>query len=541
MPLPPKTLWKRISKSEAVEKGYDYYFDQDAADFATGFFENFLVHSKGKFAGKPFELISPWQKEDIIEELFGWKRVVDDTRRFRVGYIEVPKKNGKSTLLSGIGLLLTVADAEPAAEVYIAANSRDQAGIIYRQMAEIVRGSPILAKRLEVVDSRKNIAYVKANSFARVISSDSHTAEGLNIHGLLYDELHSTRDRRLWDAVRYGGISRNQPLICAITTAGSERTGVCWEQHEYALKVMADPSFDPQFFGYITAATPDDDYTDPAVWKAANPSYGHTMDETSFEADVKEAEQSNSKLASFLRYRLNIWCQGENKFLNVNQWDKCCEPWDHMGPDRVWYGGLDLAQTWDCNAFVAVSRGPDDVFDVMCRFWMPGDNAHKRSIADNVPYVEWNKDDETGLCLTPGDVCDYDFIKRDILEFCKQRTVKRIAVDPHNSHYLVQQLQAEALDVIGFSQGFSNMNPACRLVETLVAQTRLRTNTNKILTWMAGNAAVKENSDGYIKIVKPSASSPARVDGIIALAMALSLAEEDDAKPPMASPEIVLL
>jgi phage terminase large subunit-like protein len=408
-------------------------------------------------------------------------------------------------------------------------------------MAEMVRASPYLRNKLDVVDSRKNIAYLPTNSFARVIASESHTAEGLNIHALIYDELHATKDRRLWEAVRYGGISRSQPLLCAITTAGAERSGLCWEQHEYAERVIADPSYDPQFFGYIAAASVDDDWKSPAVWAAANPSFGETMDATSFEADVREAEQSNSKQAAFKRYRLNLWCESENKFLQMDQFEKCCAPLENITSDRVWYAGLDLAQTWDCNAFVAVSRGHDDVFDVLCKFWIPGSNAYKRSVSDNVPYTEWSKDDSTGLCLTPGDVCDYDFIKRDILKFCKDRTVRRIAVDPHNSHYLVQQLQAEGLDVIGFSQGFSSMNAGCRLVETLTAQTRLRTGGNKILTWMAGNASIRENADGYIKIVKPTPNSPSRVDGIIALAMALAIAEEDGSRPPAPSPEIFVL
>jgi len=540
MPRPAKTLWNRISRNEAVEAGLDYYFDSTSADYAVGFFETFLFHTKGKFAGKPFTLMR-WQREDIIEELFGWKRVADDTRRFRVGYIEIPKKNGKSTLMSGMGLMLMLADSEPSAEVYIAANSRDQAGIVYRSMAEMVRASPYLRSKLSVIDSRKNISYAPSNSFARVIASESAQAEGLNIHALIYDEIHATKDRRLWEAVRYGGISRSQPLLCAITTAGAERSGLCWEQHEYAEKVIADPAYDPQFFAYIAAAEPDDDWKSPEVWAAANPSFGETMDATSFEADVKEAEQSSSKLAAFKRYRLNLWSQGENKFLDMEQFKTCCEPLLNVTSERVWYAGLDLAQTWDCNAFVAVSRGHDDVFDVMCRFWIPGDNAHKRSVADNVPYVEWNKDPKTGLCLTPGDVCDYEFIKRDILKFCKEQTVRRIAVDPHNSHYLVQQLQAEGLDVVGFSQGFSSMNAGCKLVETTVAQSRLRTGGNKVLTWMAGNATVKQNADGYIKIVKPSPNSSARVDGIIALAMALAMAEEDATRPPPPAPEIFVL
>lgn len=436
---------------------------------------------------------------------------------------------------------MAVADDEQSAECFGCATSRDQASIVFKQMKELVEASPALSQRLEVVDSRKTISCVPTNSFWRVISSDSGRQEGLNIHSLVYDEIHQAKDRRLWDAVRYGGISRSQSLILAITTAGAERNSICWELHETAIKVMQDPSHDPQFFGYVRAALPDDDYRSPAVWKAANPSYGVTMDEESFKADVRDAEQSNNRLASFLRYRLNIWVEGQNKFINLTQWDRCKAASGVLGPERVWFGGLDLAQTWDCNAFVAVSKAPDDVYDVLCKFWIPADNAHERNIKDGIAYSTWAKDPRAGLTLTPGDVCDYDFIKRDILAFSRERNVKQIAVDPHNSHYLVQQLQAEGLQVIGFSQAFSSLNTPTRALETLIAQGRLRTNDNPILNFMAGNAVTKTNADGYIKVVKPSPQSPHRVDGIIAMIMALALASDESATPAPKTPEILIL
>jgi len=435
-----------------------------------------------------------------------------------------------------------VADGEPASECFGCATSREQAGIVYKQMKELVQASPYLSEMLEIIDSRKTIACVPTNSFWRVISSDSGRQEGLNIHSLCYDEIHSAKDRKLWDALRYGGIARSQSLILAITTAGVDRNSIGFELHEHALKVMADPSFDEQFFGYIAAASHEDDYRDSEVWKAANPSWGVTMDEESFRADVRDAENSPSRLASFLRYRLNVWSQGDgNKFIKLDQWDRCKGMSGQLGQDRVWYAGLDLAQTWDCNAFVAVSKASDEVFDVLCRFWIPGDNAGVRSQKDGVPYTTWAKDPRVGLVLTPGDVCDYDFIKRDILQFCKERTVRMIAVDPHNSHYLVQQLQAEGLSVQGFSQAFSSLNTPTKNLETLIAQARLRTNDNPCLNWMASNCVTKENAEGYIKVVKPSPMSPARVDGIVALIMAIALANDSLAAKPTPPPEIILL
>jgi phage terminase large subunit-like protein len=458
----------------------------------------------------------------------------------RLDAVGAKTRQGKSTLLSGIGLYMLIADGEPSAECFGAANSRDQASIVYKQMKELVQASPYLSSMLEIVDSRKTIACVPTNSFWRVISSDAGRQEGLNIHSLCYDEIHQSRDRALWDAVRYGSISRSQGLVLAITTAGVDRDSIGYELHTQAVKVMEDPTYDHQFFGYVRAASPDDDYRSPSVWKAANPSFGVTMDEETFKADVMEAERSGgSKLAGFLRYRLNLWVHGENKFVNLTQWEKCRGRSGHLDKSRVWYCGLDLAQTWDVNAFCAVSRASDDVYDCLWRFWIPADNASQRR--EEVPYVIWAKDPENGLVMTPGDTCDYEFIKRDILEFAKERQVARVFCDPHNAHYLTQQLQAEGLVVLGCSQSYASLNSSTKLLETLIAQGRLRTQDNPIVNWMASNAVTKTNAEGYIKIVKPSSTSPNRVDGMVALVMALAAASDAEAAAKSPDPEIIVI
>ena len=264
------------------------------------FFQKVLRHSKGQNAGKPFMLLE-WQHH-VLRELFG-RLNPDGTRQHRVGYIELPKKQGKSTTLAGIALYMTMFDSEPGAEVYGAACDREQAGIIYREAASMVRASPGLSRHLEVIDSRKTIVHKASNSFYRVLSADAFRAEGLNIHALLFDELHAQRDRRLWDALRYGGAARRQPLLLSITTAGYDRKSICWEQHAYAERCMADPNVDPAFFGCIYAAAPEDDWKDQKTWHKANPSLGETITVESFAADAREAEQSPSKLNSFLRYR----------------------------------------------------------------------------------------------------------------------------------------------------------------------------------------------------------------------------------------------
>ena len=275
-----------------------------AAQKIYDFFEDVLRHSKGQHAGKPFKLL-PWQRY-VLGELFG-RITPEGIRQHRVGYIELPKKMGKSTTLAGVALYMLLADGEPGAEVYGAACDREQAGIIYREAASMVRASPALSKHLEVIDSRKTIVHKRTNSFYRVLSADAFRAEGLNIHALLFDELHAQRDRRLWDALRYGGAARRQPLLLSITTAGYDRKSICWEQHAYAERCMADPTVDPAFFGCIYAGPPDcganDSWKTEKVWRQANPSLGETITLESFKADAREAEQSPSKLNSFLRYR----------------------------------------------------------------------------------------------------------------------------------------------------------------------------------------------------------------------------------------------
>jgi phage terminase large subunit-like protein len=268
------------------------------------FFEEILRHSKGQKAGQPFLLLE-WQRK-MLSDVFGRVKP-DGTRQYRTAYIELPKKQGKSTTLAGVALYGLVCDNEPGAEIYGAASDREQAGIIYREAASMVRASPSLSKRLEVIDSRKTIVDRQTNSFYRVLSADAFRAEGLNIHMLLFDELHAQRDRRLWDALRYGGAARRQPLILSITTAGYDRRSICWEQHSYAEKCIADPAYDPTFYGCIYAAPPDcatdGSWKDPKVWRQANPSLGETITLESFAADAREAEQSPTKLNSFLRYR----------------------------------------------------------------------------------------------------------------------------------------------------------------------------------------------------------------------------------------------
>ena len=513
------TRLPRLQRSEAESLGLDYYFNEDRASHVVRFFESFLCHSKGKFAGKRFDLI-PWQRE-LLEELFGWVRVSNDMRRYRVAYISTAKKSGKSTLMSGIGLYLLTADGEGGAEVYSAAADREQGSIVAREAMNMVRASPLLSRALEVVESRKNIVHRASSSFWRVLSGDSFRSEGLNIHGLLFDELHTQRDRRLWDALRYGGAARDQSIVISTTTAGYDRNSICYEQYAYAKAVLKDWRYDPQFFACIHEMPESDDWTNKENWPKANPSWGVTIDPKDFEQDFKESLLSSTKENAFRRYRLNQWTQQDTRWIKMEAWQAC-----NSGPPgslegRECYVGMDLATTYDTSAMVAVFPAEDGTFDVLCRFWIPGDNALERSRRDGVPYSTWASDEATGLTMTDGNVTDYDVIRRDINEFGKTYNVKQIAIDRWNATQLSIQLQSDGFDVVGFSQGVGAMSPPSKMLETLISSGRIRHGGNPVLDWMAGNVSVKVDSNENIKPVKPKPGSPHRIDGIVSLIMAL--------------------
>jgi phage terminase large subunit-like protein len=527
----PRTKSKSSSASTARDLTPE---GQAKYERVVAFFEGVLRHSKGQNAGKPFILL-PWQHH-VLRELFG--RVnPDGTRQHRIGYIELPKKQGKSTTLAGIALYMTMFDSEPGAECYGCGSDREQGSIIYREAASMVRSSPALSKHLEVIDSRKTIVHKASNSFYRVLSADAFRAEGLNIHALLFDELHAQRDRRLWDALRYGGAARRQPLLLSITTAGYDRKSICWEQHAYAERCIADPTVDPAFFGCIYAAGPDDDWQSEKTWHKANPSLGQTITLESFAADAREAEQSPSKLNAFLRYRLSVWTTQDVRWLSPDAWGRCGVPLRGDLEKRVWYGGLDLASTTDLSALVLVSQDDDGTFDVMPFFWVPEQNAAERTLRDRVDYLGWIRDGH--IRATDGNVTDYDVIRRDIVQLSQQYNIRQIGIDRWNATQLSTQLQGDGIDVVGFGQGFGSMSSPSKLTENLVCSEKLRHAGHPVLAWMAANVAIQSDHQGNIKPSKQKSTE--RIDGMVALVMALGIHATATAPPPEQSWDIVTI
>lgn len=498
-------------------------FDELKAIRVCQFFEKFLRHSKGEWAGEKFVLL-PWQRERLIYPLFGWMRA-DGTRRFRRAYIEVPKKNGKSTICAGVSLYLLLADNEPGAEVYSVAWDREQAAIVYREAANMVQASPDLMSRLVVQRSTKTIGYLGAQSYYKTLSSEAAGAEGKNIHGLIFDELHAQKNRELWDSLTYGGASRRQPLLVAITTAGSDKDSICYEQHEYAEKVIEGTIPDPSFFGFIAAAGKDDDWRKPETWKKANPSYGITIKPDQFETDALEAQHEPRKENSFRRYRLNQWTEQETRWISMDNW-KACKP---SIPESDLAGlsctvGIDLSTKIDLSAAVLLFN-VGGRYRAKCKFWIPSQTAKAMQKKHNIPYARWI--DEGYIEPTEhwgGTTIDYGQIRAWLNEQKVIYDMPELAFDPYNASHIETELQEDGFKIVDFRQGFLSMSPPSKEFEKIVISGELDHGNNPVLTWMASNVAIDTDNRGNIAPVKPKPGSAKKIDGIVALIMALGRA-----------------
>ena len=528
--------WMRGAADEAAVRN-GCYFDVAAGARVCEFFETLLHHSKGRdWAGKLFALLD-WER-DILMRLFGWMRA-DGTRRFRKAYIEVAKKNGKSTLAAGIALFLLLGDGEPGAEVYCGATSRDQAKIVWSEAANMVAASPALNARTDTTPTRNNIAYPEAGSFLRAISAEAGTNEGLNIHGLVFDEMHALKDRPFWDALEYGGRARSQPLFVIITTSGWDRTSIGYELHTYGKGVLAGTTEDDSFFAYICAAEDEDDWTDPKVWAKANPSMGVIFSEADMAQACREAQERPAAQNIFRRYCLSQWTQAITAWLPQDHWKAC--GWGVEDP-VLWrsetlaalkgqrcFGGLDLGSTGDLTALVLLFPREDEPDILLPWFWVPEEGAWRDDMQRRSKYEVWIR--QGLVTATEGNMADYDVIRRhisgwaplgdDFQGLADDYGIEELAVDRlFQGAQLCTQLMADGMNVIAFGQGFLSMAAPSKMFEECVIRHDFEHGNNPVLDWMAANVSVKTDPAGNIKPIKPEHGSGFKIDGIVAAVMA---------------------
>lgn len=491
-------------------------FDETAAERAISFF-HLLRHSKGEWAGEPLKL-EPWQ-QFIVGSLFGWKRP-DGTRRYRKAYIEVARKNGKSTLSAGVGILLAFFDNEPGAEVYAAATKRDQAKIVWGEARRMVKKSPALNARITTLVANMHIEDT-ASKF-EPLGADSDSMDGLNIHGVIIDELHAHKTRAMYDVLETATGSRRQPLTFIITTAGFDRESICWQEHDYGVKILDGIIEDDAFFCFIATIDEEDDWRDPEVWPKANPNWGISVKEEKVSAAVEKAKQVPGEQNALLRLHLDVWTQLDNRWLDDATWEAGGEPFDpEILLGQECFAGLDLSTTTDLSACVLYFPNEDEPGGyVLPKFWIPEDNMRERSRRDRVPYEQWVR--EKYIKATPGNVIDYDVIRADINELANMYNIREIAADPWNSTQIQTQLMGDGFTVVPIRQGFASLTAPTKELGKLVVEQKLRHANNPVLRWCASNVAIEQDAAGNLKPSKKL--SRERIDGIAALVNAMNRA-----------------
>lgn len=507
MNIPAKWI-RNASDDLAVRKGC--YFDERPGLLLIGFIETFCIQSKGEWGDKPLKLLD-WQK-DFLMRLFGW-RMPDGTRRFKRFYLEVAKKNGKSTLLSALLIAFVLLDGEKAPEVYVNAVDRKQAEIIFDEAARMIKASPDLASRFQVLDYKKRITHPDSNGVIVANSADVASKDGINASHIVFDELHRQKTRDLWDVMRYASASRRQPIFGSITTAGESADGVWYEQREYSDRVNDGREQDVRHLGVVYRAMPNDDIDDPATWRKANPSLGVTLREEDFSAELAEAKLVPALMANFKRLRLNVISAGDTAFVDLERWDLCNAHVQFSSGDPI-YAGLDLSTVDDLSALVWGRGHVNEGLDVRAKFWLPEQGIARLEREHQENYRELAKDGV--IKLTPGEVIDYDFIRAEIKRLSQDYELVKLFVDPANALDLVLRLRDEdGLPVEFLRQGFLSLSAPTKELLRLILSRRIRHDGNHILRSHIGNAVAEQDAAGNIKLSKRK--SRRKIDGAAAL------------------------
>lgn len=486
-----------------------------------------LKHTKGKWAGRPLEPAAV-QVAYIIAPVFGWVAPDEDgdvVRIIRNAYVEMPRKGAKTTLVSGLSMLMAFADDEGGAEVIIGAASRDQAQAAFGPLEQLARTSPLL-KAAGVKATKKLIEQPSTGSSIYTVASIGDLAHGTNPHGGLVDELHVHRNGKLLEAIESGTGARSQPIIWIITTPDDgQTTSVYAMKRRFIEDVAAGTLKAPAQYGVVFAAGEKDDPFDERTWAKANPLYPVTPSRTFMREAADKAKANPVALASFLRLHLGIRASTDVQYLNLAKWDRGTSVVDEATlAGRRAFGGLDLAAVSDLTALVWVfPDGP--AYDVLCRFWLPEAAIPKLDASTHKNGSAWV---EAGwITTTPGDVTDYDFIEATILADVDTFEVAGVGVDPWNATQLLTKLQAGGVPVETVRQGYQTLSGPLKALDRLVRagtvkQQLWRHGGNPVLRWMAGNLRPRVDPNG--NVAPDKARSIEKIDGISAAVTALSVA-----------------
>ena len=493
----------------------EWEFSDESAQHAITFIEE-LEHTTGEYAGRNFTL-EPWQAF-IVANIFGFLK--DGYRRFTRAYVEVPRKNGKSTFSSAIMLYGLLVDDEPAAQVYSAATKLDQAMMVFGESVRMCQNISWLAEAVTVNNSVNNRRILYGQSLYRPLEWNPNKQDGLNTHMAVIDEYHAHPNDELYNVLRNSMGARRQPLLFTITTAGFNKEAPCYKHRQYCASVLDGKIKDDSLFSVIYTLDAGDDWTDSANWRKANPNWGVSVYPRQLEQALTEAKEFASKEVEFKTKLLNVWTDTALTWIPDADWKECGEEGETVGEC---YGGLDLAISGD---FCAFSLYWPDSGTVKTWYFLPEETVKKRNDAAGQSIRQWVAD---GLITaTEGNVTDYAYIKARILELASKYEIKDIAFDRFNSSQLVIELQIEGLSLYPFGQGFVSMSAPTMELERLVKEQKIKHGGNPVTRWQMGNIMLRTDPAGNIKIDKGKSGD--KVDGPVSIVMALGTCMQEAAK-----------
>lgn len=498
---------------------WPWIFDPDLASRPCEFVE-LLPHIKGKWAkeGRLIELVG-WQCF-ILTTVFGWVHRETGLRRFLEAYSEVPRKNAKSTKSAGVLLYMLAADGEHGAECYSVATTRDQARIVFDDAREMAARTPDLRTYLGVVIMQHCLTVAATASKAAPLAAEGSTLDGLNVHFACIDELHAHKTRAVYDVIDTARGAREQSLLWCITTAGTDRSGICYERRTHVTKVLENVIRDDRVFGVIYTIDDGDDPFARESWAKANPNFGVSVLESDMEAAARKAEAMPSALNNFLTKRLNVWVSGESPWMDMLAWERCGDPAlqqlaDYAGA-KVWIG-LDLAQKKDFAALVLAFE-QDGCWNVVPRLYL---NELAIQESGNAHLQGWAR--QGYVTVTDGDITDFDVVADDLRRLCRDFDVQEIAFDPALSMYFAGKLIEEGLPLVEITQRALFFTPPLIQVENLVLEKKLRHDANPVMGWMVSNLVVKVSK--FNELMAPTKERPEnKIDGPMAMLMALGRA-----------------
>ena len=482
-------------------------------------FINSLSHTSD-YRGQPFDL-RPWQ-EKIVRNLFG-RLDLDGKRIINEAFIMLAKKQGKSELVAAISLYCLIGLGKSGQSIIMAASSREQASILYDIAAEMVRQNAELSELIEIIPSKKRLFYAAKNNYIAAVAADAKTAHGLNPSVVCFEEAHAQTNRKLWNTLKTSMGTRKEPLWITLTHAGFDRQSLAFEEFEYACKVENKIIDNPHYYPVLYYATPEDDWTDPKVWHKCNPALGDFYSLDSLQQEFQKAKDVPSEENGFRTFHLNQWVGQSTRWLPMDHYNKCPQIIDLDAlKGKTCYGGLDLSASDDFSALVLGFREKDGV-TLLPSFWLPEETVNK-----NDDYRRWA--DQGFIKVTPGNIIDYEVIRKDINDLYKQYHIEKIAIDRWESVQLSTQLEDDGLEIERFGQGFKSMSGPSKELERLILSHKLNHGGNAVLKWMASNVSAELDAAGNIKPTKESRKI--KIDGVIATIMALGISLEPDSATP---------